>query len=75
MREETSNDCARLMAALNHTMHGEKYSTITPALATLLCQIFIEVACADKETVLKYVSVVYDELIDSFNEADKHGLN
>ena len=75
MREETANDCARLMEAMNHTMHGEKYSTIAPALATLLCQMFIEAACADKEAVLKFVGIVYDEVVDSLKEADKHGLN
>lgn len=75
MREEIAKDCARLMITLNHALHGEKYGAIAPALATLLCQIFIEGAGANKEEVLKFMSIIYDEVIDSLKEADKHGLN
>lgn len=75
MREETAHDCTQLMIALNHAMHGEKYSVIVPALATLLCQIFVDEARADKDEVLKFVSVVYDEVSSSLEEMDKHGLN
>lgn len=75
MREETAKDCARLMKTINHALHGEKYGAIAPALATLLCQMFIEGACASKEEVLRFVGIVYDEALDALKEADKHGLN